>query len=229
MGNHKSFFMRKEETMEYININKTYHYSFIPTPKSLLYQEPYKSKLSDGAKLTAIYMLDLVNLSKLNKYCDSFENIIIYCSKKNLEELFNITNKTAIKNFKELEELNVIKTIPQGKGKTYQIFFTSNLFTKCQLKKDMEFLPTTYGNMDNKPMENLHTNNRKNNIDNNIYKSEQQNLRKIKENCHLGDFEKIILKTGVSIGSLFNATIDTLFYSDTLTIDSQIISKRQIR
>ena len=88
---------------------------FFKTPKALMYHSKYKS-LSSNAKLIYSFMLDRLNLSIDNDWCDNLNNYYIVCEVDEVELLLSCSRKTAIKVIKELETFELIKKAKSGNG-----------------------------------------------------------------------------------------------------------------
>lgn len=214
--------------MSNVNINNVKNYLFYKVPKCILNNEPYKTKLSPLAKLGYIFILDRLSLSISNKWIDKKGDVFIYYSRQDLQNDLPTTKKTAISIFKQLEELNLIHQFTQGKGLAYKIYVEDIFNQEYEVKKVVE--NSQQSSVKNTPVlvENLHPNNNKGNNNEN-YISSSIDLNKIKESCNLSKFYNTILKTGVSIGSLFNSTIDTLFYLPKLQLDNKEYTQSDIR
>lgn len=56
-------------------------------------------------------LLDRINLSKSNNMIDNEGNVYIYYTRENIQKELNISKATAIKVFKELLQVHLIKQI----------------------------------------------------------------------------------------------------------------------
>ncbi|MDD3303987.1 MAG: replication initiator protein A [Clostridia bacterium] len=214
--------------MPNVNINNIKNYLFYKLPKCILENEPYKTKLSSTSKIAYMLVLNRLSLSISNRWVDSKGDVFIYYSRQELQNDIPTSKKTAISVFKQLEELNLIHQCEQGKGLAYKIY-VEDVFTQVyEKKKVVENLPNTSVKTTPPLVEKLHPNKNKENKNEN-HNSSSIELDKIKDKCLLKDFSKTILKTGVSIGSLLNATIDTLYYLPVLTIDNKDYNNTEIR
>lgn len=108
--------------MKYININQELKFKFCQVPRKILYAEPYKSILCPLSQLAYIFILDRLNLSRMNNKVDKYGNIYLFITRKEMGEYLKSSSKTVIKVFKELENANLIKQESQGKGKAYRIY-----------------------------------------------------------------------------------------------------------
>ena len=106
--------------MKYININQKLNFKFCQVPRKILYTEPYKSILCPLSQLAYIFILDRLNLSRMNNKIDEYGNIYLFMTRKEMGENLKSSAKTEIKVFKELEKAKLIKQENQGKGKAYK-------------------------------------------------------------------------------------------------------------
>lgn len=214
--------------MSNVNINNIKNYLFYKVPKCILNNEPYKTKLTPLAKIGYIFILDRLSLSISNKWIDEKGDVFIFYSRQDLQNDIPTTKKTAISIFKQLENLNLIHQFKQGKGLAYKIYIEDIFKQDYEIKKVVENFHQSGIQNTPVPVENLPPNNNKDNNNEN-YISSSINLNKIKESCNLSKFYNTILKTGVSIGSLFNSTIDTLFYLPKLQLDNKDYTQNDIK
>ena len=112
------------------NDNLSFRYSTLPS--LLLYEEPYKSKLSDKAKLLYIIILDRLKLSIKNNYTNDKNEVYIYLSRQEVQKILNCSDKTVTKAFNELILLDLIYEERTAIGKNIKIYVN---------KKDDIFIP----------------------------------------------------------------------------------------
>lgn len=105
--------------MKYININQKLKFKFCQVPRKILYTEPYKSILCPLSQLGYIFILDRLNLSRMNNKVDEQGNIYVFITRKEMGEFLKWSCKTVIKVFKELENAKLIKQENQWKEKAY--------------------------------------------------------------------------------------------------------------
>lgn len=139
--------------MKYININQKLKFKFCQVPRKILYKEPYKSILCPLSQLAYIFILDRLNLSRMNNKVDEQGNIYVFITRKEMGEFLKPSSKTVIKVFKELENAKLIKQENQGKGKAYKIYVADiysedeqmeklHIGTEKSSNKVVEFLPS---------------------------------------------------------------------------------------
>ena len=141
--------------MKYININQELKFKFCQVPRKILYTEHYKSILCPLSQLGYIFILDRLNLSKMNHKVDDYGNIYIFITRKEMGEYLKSSSKTVIKVFKELEKAKLIKQENQGKGKAYKIYVV-DIYSEDEQK---EKLHITNEKNTNKVLEFLQLNN----------------------------------------------------------------------
>jgi hypothetical protein len=78
--------------------------------------------LSKEAVLLYSYLTGLKRLSEQNNVKDDNGNIVVYCTTDKAMEILNVSKPTALKIFKELEELNYIQRKRRGQGKASYIY-----------------------------------------------------------------------------------------------------------
>lgn len=73
--------------MKYININQKLKFKFCQVPRKILYTESYKSILCHLSQLGYIFILDRLNLSRMNNKVDEQGNIYVFITRKEMENL----------------------------------------------------------------------------------------------------------------------------------------------
>ncbi len=86
-----------------------------------LFENDFKD-LSIEAKVIYSIMLDRNNLSKSNNLIDENGKTYIFMKIEEVQKFFNCSNKTAIKNLKQLEKIGLIKIEKQGGSRSNKIF-----------------------------------------------------------------------------------------------------------
>lgn len=134
------------------NDNVSFRYSILPS--IILYEDPFKTKLSDRAKLLYIIILDRLKLSIKNNYTNDKNEVFIYLSRQEVQKILSCSDKTVTKIFNELISLELIyeERIAIGRNikiyvnKKEDIFSTFGKFTLINRKK----YECTFGNFTNK-------------------------------------------------------------------------------
>ena len=84
-----------------MNINQKLKFKFCQVPRKILYIEPYTSILCPLSQLGYIFILDRLNLSRMNNKVDEQGNIYVFITRKEMGEFLKSSSKTVIKVFKE--------------------------------------------------------------------------------------------------------------------------------
>lgn len=129
--------------MNLIKQNDNVYFRYSMLPSLILYEEPYKSNLSDKAKLLYMIILDRLKLSMKNNYTNEKSEVYIYLSRKEVQKILNCSDKTITKAFNELISLELIFEDRNGIGKNIKIyvnkkediFITFGKFTVISRKK----------------------------------------------------------------------------------------------
>ena len=129
--------------MNLIKQNDNVYFRYSMLPSLILYEEPYKSNLSDKAKLLYMIILDRLKLSMKNNYTNEKSEVYIYLSRKEVQKILNCSDKTITKAFNELVSLELIFEDRNGIGKNIKIyvnkkddiFITFGKFTVISRKK----------------------------------------------------------------------------------------------
>lgn len=102
--------------------NEGFQFCFYQIPKEIFDNEYYKGKLSSDAIILYSLLLDRLSVSIKNKWIDEKGLIYLIFTRKEAQEKLNLSDKTATKAFRQLEELKLINEKRIGKGKTYKIY-----------------------------------------------------------------------------------------------------------
>ena len=101
------------------------HFRYMTFPFFILYNEPYKSKLSNNAKLLYTLILDRLKLSIKNKFYNEKGEVFAYISRKEVQQILNCSDRTATRLFNELVNLNLIYEDRKHIGQATRIFVCS--------------------------------------------------------------------------------------------------------
>lgn len=118
-----------------LNININYEEQqnkiFFKMPK-VLFTERYKG-LSTEAKLLYGLMLDRMQLSTINGWCDKSGEIFIFFTITETSEMLGCGHDKATKLQRELEKYNLLRRKYQGKGKPAKLYVLTvpKTSTKC--------------------------------------------------------------------------------------------------
>lgn len=105
-----------ENEFKFINQKEIYQYKFYMIPKELFVNERYIS-LSPAAILLYGILLDRLTLSIKNNWIDKNGNVYLIFTRKEIQKLLHISDKTCTKVFKELVDAKLLLEKSQGKAK----------------------------------------------------------------------------------------------------------------
>ena len=108
--------------MNLIKQNDTISFRYSTIPSLILYEEPYKTKLSDKAKLLYMIILDRLKLSIKNNYTNDKNEVYIYLSRQEVQKILSCSDKTITKTFNELISLELIFEERKAIGKNIKIY-----------------------------------------------------------------------------------------------------------
>lgn len=107
--------------MNLYKIDETLQHSYYQMPQELFCNEKYK-KLSIEAKVIYAFLLNRMNLSRMNKWINEKGEIYLIYTRKEIQSKLNLSDKPVTGAFKELREANLIKEEKQGFGKPNLIY-----------------------------------------------------------------------------------------------------------
>lgn len=226
--------------MNLYKINETLQHSYYQMPQELFCNEKYK-KLSIEAKVIYAFLLNRMNLSRINKWINGRGEIYLIYTRKEIQSKLNLSDKPVTRVFKELRETNLIKEEKQGFGKPNLIYigkieqeeiqindidtddYTENVLADNQIKEDYYVGENTIQETEylraNKKDNIKHKNN---NIDVSQSEIETKNLETIKQKCELYLFKE-------SQRNIIENTLDLMFYSNNLKIGQAVLPQEIVR
>ena len=74
----------------------------------LFFNKNYKDKLNSDSKILYGFLLNRLTLSRKNNWFDEEGNVFLIFTRKVVQELLNLSDKTATKAFKQLKECKLI-------------------------------------------------------------------------------------------------------------------------
>ena len=228
--------------MNIYKIDETLQHSYYQMPQELFCNEKYK-KLSIEAKVIYAFLLNRMNLSRMNKWINDKGEIYLIYTRKEIQSKLNLSDKPVTRAFKELRESNLIKEEKQGFGKPNLIYIgkieheelqindintddyieMDNLLTDNRIKEDYcvgkNTILETENLRANKKDNKKHKNN---NIDVSQSERETKNLEDIKQKCELYLFKE-------SQRNIIENTLDLMFYSNNLKIGQAVLPQEIVR
>lgn len=152
--------------MRRYKLNENRICKYIQIPKELFTNNLYKG-LSNEAKVLYGHLLDRMELSRKNKWANDKEEIYVIFTRKEIEKMLSISNKTCTKIFKELKESMLIEEVRQGLNKPNIIYIghleecNGGVDLKCKkyTSRDEEYSLSRDENITVQEKYNLHGNN----------------------------------------------------------------------
>lgn len=129
-----------ENEFKFINQKEIYQYKFYMIPKELFVNKRYTSLSPDAILLYGI-LLDRLTLSIKNNWIDKNGNVYLIFTRKEIQKLLHISDKTCTKVFKELVDAKLLLEKSQGKAKP-------KLLYPAQMIHDVKFDNLTRKNCD---------------------------------------------------------------------------------
>ncbi len=228
--------------MKLYKINETLENSYYQMPQELFDNESYKY-LSIEAKVIYSFLLNRMNLSKMNRWVNAKGEIYLIYTRKEIQSKLNLSDKPVTRAFKELRETNLIKEEKQGFGKPNLIYIgkiehaklqkeciiTENNIEADNLQADNQTKEDSYMEENTINDTEVLRANKKNNIkheDRNIEVSQleidKENLECIKQNCELYLFDE-------RQRNIIENALDIMFYSKELKIGQAVLPRENVR
>ena len=110
--------------MEFIpyKANEILEHKYYQIPQELFINPKYKDNLNSDSKILYAFLLDRLSLSNKYHWIDSNNNIYLIFTRQEVQKKLNLSEKTAIKAFKQLSQVNLILEKRQGLGKPNLIY-----------------------------------------------------------------------------------------------------------
>ena len=110
--------------MEFIpyKANEILEHKYYQIPQELFVNPKYKDNLNSDSKILYAFLLDRLSLSNKYHWIDSNNNIYLIFTRQEVQNKLNLSEKTAIKAFKQLSQVNLILEKRQGLGKPNLIY-----------------------------------------------------------------------------------------------------------
>lgn len=226
--------------MKLYKINETLEHTYYQMPQELFDNEKYMS-LSIEAKVIYSFLLNRMNLSKINKWINERREIYLIYTRKEIQSKLNLSDKPVTRAFKELRESSLIKEEKQGFGKPNLIYIgkieheekqygdINNNLEAEDIRLNNQIKADYYiGENTNTDTENIRTN-KKDNIKNKnkeieVSQSslEQETLEYIKQKCELNLFDE-------KQRNIIENALDIMYYSNNLKIGHAILPQENVR
>lgn len=228
--------------MRLYKINETLENSYYQMPQELFENERYKT-LSIEAKVIYSFLLNRMNLSRINNWTNDNGEIYLIYTRKEIQIKLNLSDKPVTRAFKELRESNLIKEEKQGFGKPNLIFIgkIEHEITVIKNAKENVTIEAENAQLENRKIdyycqveapiyntEKLRTNNKDiinqeyNKSDVSQSEIDKSNLENIKQKCELYLFEP-------KQRNIVENALDIMFYSKELKIGQAVLPMENVR
>ena len=165
--------------------HECFEHLYYQIPMELFFNRNYKDKLNSDSKILYGFLLNRLTLSAKNNWVDKDGNIFLIFTRKEVQELLGLSDKTVTKAFKQLNECKLIYEKKQGANKP-------NLIYVGKIDHDKNLIQVIRKNYESKIVkstthdtENLRPNYNNNNYNNRGKKNSYQNY----EQRHYDDLD----------------------------------------
>ena len=83
--------------------------SYYKIPQELFASSLYKDKLNSDSKILYSFLLDRLSLFQKNHWIDEERNIYLIFTREEVQEKLNLSDKTATKAFKQLNDVGIVQ------------------------------------------------------------------------------------------------------------------------
>ena len=110
--------------MEFIpyKANECFEHLYYQIPMELFFYTKYKDKLNSDSKILYGFLLNRLTLSAKNNWIDENGSIFLIFTRKEVQELLNLSDKTVTKAFKQLKGCKLLYEKKQGSNKPNLIY-----------------------------------------------------------------------------------------------------------
>ena len=96
------------QDFNFYKVNETLNHKYYQIPQELFINLLYKNTLNSDSKLLYGFLLDRLSLSIKNNWHDENGNVYLIFTRKEVQTMLNLSDKTATKAFKQLNECKLI-------------------------------------------------------------------------------------------------------------------------
>ena len=163
--------------MEFIpyKAHECFEHLYYQIPMELFFNKNYKDNLNSDSKILYGFLLNRLTLSAKNNWADEEGNVFLIFTRKEVQELLGLSDKTVTKAFKQLKDCKLIYEKKQGANKP-------NLIYVGKIEHDEELTKVIRKNYDSRIVKsttqdtkNLRPNYNYNNYNNRVKKNNYQN------------------------------------------------------
>lgn len=110
--------------MEFIpyKANECFEHLYYQIPMELFFNKKYKDNLNSDSKILYGFLLNRLTLSAKNNWVDEEGNVFLIFTRKEVQELLGLSDKTVTKAFKQLKDCKLIYEKRQGANKPNLIY-----------------------------------------------------------------------------------------------------------
>jgi hypothetical protein len=96
--------------MEFIpyKAHECFEHLYYQIPMELFFNKNYRDKLNSDSKILYGFLLNRLTLSAKNNWIDEIGNVFLIFTRKEVQTILNLSDKTATKAFKQLNECKLI-------------------------------------------------------------------------------------------------------------------------
>lgn len=96
--------------MEFIpyKAHECFEHLYYQIPMELFFNKNYRDKLNSDSKILYGFLLNRLTLSAKNNWIDENGNVFLIFTRKEVQKILNLSDKTATKAFKQLNECKLI-------------------------------------------------------------------------------------------------------------------------
>ena len=96
--------------MEFIpyKAHECFEHLYYQIPMELFFNKNYRDKLNSERKILYGFLLNRLTLSAKNNWIDEIGNVFLIFTRKEVQTILNLSDKTATKAFKQLNECKLI-------------------------------------------------------------------------------------------------------------------------
>ena len=173
--------------MEFIpyKAHECFEHLYYQIPMELFFNKKYKDNLNSDSKILYGFLLNRLTLSAKNNWVDEEGNVFLIFTRKEVQELLGLSDKTVTKAFKQLKDCKLIYEKKQGANKP-------NLIYVGKIEHDKNLIQLIRKNYESRIVkftthdtENLRANYNNNNYNNKGKKNSYQNY----EQRHYDDLD----------------------------------------
>jgi len=110
--------------MEFIpyKAHECFEHLYYQIPMELFFNKNYKDNLNSDSKILYGFLLNRLTLSAKNNWADEEGNVFLIFTRKEVQELLGLSDKTVTKAFKQLKDCKLIYEKKQGANKPNLIY-----------------------------------------------------------------------------------------------------------